>query len=136
MAGLLSSDTPGCKQLALWAWVAAGACFLVLIYASFGLVGPGPAFLTWTAGGGPLFLITWWWQRRIGLSPSLRPGLLTLLLWLLLGVAVPVIKAPTSQAPSPLQWALMAALVLFPIGLTWRTIWVIDRHRPSLPGAT
>lgn len=135
MVGLLSSDTPGCKQLALWTWVAAGACFLLLMYASFGWVGPGPAFLTWTAGGVPLFLITSWWQRRIGLSPSLRPGLLTLLLWLLLAVAIPVIETPANQAPSPLQWALMAALVLFPIGLTWRTIWVIDRHQPSPPGA-
>jgi len=135
MAGLSSSDTPRCKQLALWTWVAAGACFLLLLYASFGLVGPGPAFLTWTAGGVPLFMITWWWQRRIGLSSSLRPELLTLLVWLLLGVAIPTIKTPTSQAPRPLQWALMAALVLFPIGLTGRTIWVIDRHQPGAPGA-
>jgi hypothetical protein len=135
MTGLLNSDTLGCRRLALWSWVAAGLCFLFLMYASLGLVGPAPAFLIWTAGGVPLFLITWWWQRSIGLSSSRWPGLLTLLLWLLLGIAIPLIQTPTNRAPSPVQWALMAALVLFPLGLTGRMLWVVDRHNPSSPGA-
>jgi O-antigen/teichoic acid export membrane protein len=135
MAALLSNDTPRCKRLALWAWVAAGACFLVLMYASFGWVGPAPAFLTWTAGAVPLFLITWRWRRKIGLLSSLRSELLTLLLWVLLGAAIPLVRTPTNQAPSPLQWALMVALVVFPVALTWRIIRVIDQHAPRPPGA-
>jgi hypothetical protein len=135
MAWHFDYDAPRCKELALWSWVAAAACFLVLVYASLGLVGPGPAFLVWTVGGVPLFLLTWRWQRRVGLAPSHRPGLLTLLLWLVLGGAIPLVRTPTNEAPSPLQWALMGALIVFPLGLAWRTIRSIDRQGSSPPGA-
>jgi hypothetical protein len=124
-------DTELCKQIALWAWVAAGAGFLILMYASLGWVGPAPAFLIWTAGALPLYLLTWWWRSRIGFSASPRTNLIALFTWVLLCAAVPLIHPPTSQAPSAVQWLLIGALVLFPVALTWYTIRAIDEYRPQ-----
>jgi hypothetical protein len=105
------------------------------MYASFGWIGPAPAFLIWTTGALPLFLGTWWWQVNVGMTASPRPAVLTLFVWLVLAASIPLIKTPVSQAPNIVQWLLMGALVIFPVALSWHTIKTIDDYRPGSRGA-
>jgi hypothetical protein len=100
------------------------------MYASFGWIGPAPAFLIWTAAALPLFLLTWWWQAKVGMTGSPKPGALTLVLWLVLAGSIPLIETPVNQPPSVAQWLLIGALVMFPVALSWYTIRTIDEYHP------
>src|SRR3954470_19906884 len=115
-------DSRACKQIALWTWLAVGAAFIVLMYASFGWIGPAPAFLIWSAGALPLFLLTLWWRANVGLAVSRTRAALILLLWIALSAAIPLIQTPTNRVPKPVQWLLITGLVTFPVTLTWYTI--------------
>ena len=117
-----------CIWMARAAWLATGLWFAIILFASFGWVGFGPAFLYWTAPAAVLSGMTLvWWLRvpvRIGSWYLAGVGLL----WL--GLAVAAWDGGDRLVPAALWTTLSVLFVAFPVLLTTAVIWRIGRIDP------
>ena len=131
MDARLGHQTPTGRRLAVYAWLAGVLWFVFCRAASFGWVGPGPAFLAWTVPTLPLAFFTWWWLRRVKRAPSWPLGTAGLVVWL--GLAAAALDGGDALLPAVLFKPAAAAMFLFPFLVTAHFLWAVARRRPSSP---
>jgi len=116
MVGIRMKRSERCVRLASAAWAGTLVWFVVALFAAGAWVGPGAAFLAWSAPAAVLAGLTWRWLAALGAAPGRRAAALFLAAWATLALAAwdgGDRIVPTWSFPA--FWVL---LVGFPLGVT------------------
>ena len=122
-----------CVYLASAAWGGSLIWFLVALGAGAAWVGPGPAFLAWTAPAALLAALTWRWLAAFGAQPPRRKTVLGLVAWTVLAF----VAWDSGDRYVP-EWLFPAAWVLligFPFGVTAIMRRLAQQAWPVVPAA-
>ena len=129
MLGLRLERSVRCVQLASVAWGGVLVWFLIALWAGLFWLGPGPAFLAWSAPAFLLAILTWWWVAAVAAGPGRVAVLLVTAAWAVLAVAAwdsGDRLLPTWSFP-----ALWVSLIGFPFGVTFYMRRVVGKAGPT-----
>ena len=117
MLGFRLERSERCVHLASVAWGGVLVWFLIALGAGLFWVGPGPAFLAWSAPAFLLAVLTWWWLAAVAAEPGRVTVLLVVAVWAALVVAA--WDGGDRLVPSWSFPAFWVTLIGFPFGLTF-----------------
>ena len=117
MAWLQVARSERCVRLSRGAWVAALVWFALCLFGSVGWLGPGPAFLAWSAPALVIFALTIRWLSSAGVRPSVARIGVGLVIW---GVLVAAAWDGGNRWVPEWSFPTFGLLFLgFPIALSW-----------------
>jgi hypothetical protein len=125
----LLGTSSSCRRLAYGTWYVLAALFLLGQFAFLGWVGPGPIFVSWSALAVPTLAATLIWLRRSGVHAPRRPLIVGGVTWLALATIAVVV--PFTELSGWAAWTSFLGMLLFPIGLTYGVLAIIDERTSS-----
>ena len=117
MLGLRLERAGRCVHVASVAWGGVLVWFLIALWASLAWLGPGPAFLAWSAPAFLLAVLTWRWLAAVAAAPARTAVLLVVAAWTVLAVAA--WDSGDRLLPPWSFPAFWVSLIGFPFGVTF-----------------